>query len=220
MTITPISSSPLSIGTPSTVRVGRRLRARRCTRDRPGCRRSWTVRRSRAARADVRAARGDGVPLEEGPELREHVVRGRDAQHLAVEAEDQRLARPRRAATAFSASVSNTGWRSKVDRPITLSSSLVAVCCSSATPQLAVARLQLREQPHVLDRDHGLVGEGLEQLDLPLGEGTNLRAPNHDHAKGHALSQQRRGQRRAVTELPRSVCPPDSDSDSAARSCT
>ena len=35
--------------------------------------------------------------------------------------------------TAFSASVSKTGWRSKVDRPITLSSSLVAVCCSSAT---------------------------------------------------------------------------------------
>ncbi len=35
--------------------------------------------------------------------------------------------------TEFSASVSNTGWRSNVDRPITLSSSLVAVCCSSAT---------------------------------------------------------------------------------------
>ncbi len=35
--------------------------------------------------------------------------------------------------TAFSASVSNTGWRSNVDRPITLRSSLVAVCCSSAT---------------------------------------------------------------------------------------
>jgi len=33
--------------------------------------------------------------------------------------------------SAFSASVSNTGCRSKVDRPITLSSSLVAVCCSS-----------------------------------------------------------------------------------------
>src|SRR5215471_14738779 len=35
--------------------------------------------------------------------------------------------------TAFSASVSNTGCRSKDDCPITLSSSLVAVCCSSAT---------------------------------------------------------------------------------------
>src|SRR5499427_1124108 len=34
---------------------------------------------------------------------------------------------------AFSASVSKTGWRSKVERPITLSSSLVAVCCSRAT---------------------------------------------------------------------------------------
>jgi len=35
--------------------------------------------------------------------------------------------------TAFSASVSKTGWRSNVDRPITLSSSLIAVCCSRAS---------------------------------------------------------------------------------------
>ena len=33
-------------------------------------------------------------------------------------------------------------------------------------PQLAVARLQLREEADVLDGDHGLVGEGLEQRDL------------------------------------------------------
>src|SRR6516164_1570250 len=34
---------------------------------------------------------------------------------------------------AFSASVSKTGWRSNVDRPITLRSSLVAACCSRAS---------------------------------------------------------------------------------------
>ena len=34
---------------------------------------------------------------------------------------------------AFSISVSSTGWRSNVDRLITLSTSLVAVCCSSAS---------------------------------------------------------------------------------------
>ena len=28
------------------------------------------------------------------------------------------------------------------------------------------SRLHLLEQPHVLDRDHGLVGEGLQQLDV------------------------------------------------------
>ena len=43
--------------------------------------------------------------------------------------------------------------------------SLVAVCCSSASRQLAVARLQLGEQPHVLDGDDRLVGEGLEKRD-------------------------------------------------------
>ena len=36
--------------------------------------------------------------------------------------------------------------------------------------QLARARLHLVEQPHVLDRDHRLVGEGGHQLDLLVGE--------------------------------------------------
>ena len=36
--------------------------------------------------------------------------------------------------------------------------------------QLPVPRLELREQPHVLDRDHRLVGEGLEERDLLVGE--------------------------------------------------
>ena len=36
--------------------------------------------------------------------------------------------------------------------------------------QLARARLHLLEQPRVLDGDHGLVGEGLQQLDLLVGE--------------------------------------------------
>ena len=48
--------------------------------------------------------------------------------------------------------------------------SLVAVCVSSAVGQLAVARLQLGEQAHVLDGDHGLVGEGLQQRDLRRSE--------------------------------------------------
>ena len=41
--------------------------------------------------------------------------------------------------------------------------------------QLARARLHLLEQPRVLDGDHGLVGEGLEQLDLLVGEWLGLR---------------------------------------------
>ena len=40
--------------------------------------------------------------------------------------------------------------------------------------EVARARLHLVEQPHVLDRDHGLVGEGLDQRDLSLGEPARL----------------------------------------------
>ena len=36
--------------------------------------------------------------------------------------------------------------------------------------------LEFLEQPHVLDGDHGLVGEGFEQLDLRRGEGAHLDA--------------------------------------------
>ena len=47
--------------------------------------------------------------------------------------------------------------------------SLVAVCCSKRF-------LEFLEQPHVLDGDHGLIGEGFEQLDLRRGEGAHLGA--------------------------------------------
>ncbi len=36
--------------------------------------------------------------------------------------------------------------------------------------------LEFLEQPDVLDGDHGLVGEGFEQLDLRRGEGAHLGA--------------------------------------------
>ena len=42
-------------------------------------------------------------------------------------------------------------------------------------PQLAVARLQFLEQADVFDGDDGLIGEGLEQLDLLVAEGADLR---------------------------------------------
>src|SRR5262245_44236830 len=43
--------------------------------------------------------------------------------------------------------------------------------------QLLVPRFELREQPHVLDGDHGLVGERLEKLDLLIGKWTEGGAP-------------------------------------------
>jgi hypothetical protein len=40
--------------------------------------------------------------------------------------------------------------------------------------QVPVSRLELREQPHVLDRDGRLVGEGRDQLDVLVREGPDL----------------------------------------------
>ena len=45
------------------------------------------------------------------------------------------------------------------------------------------------EQPHVLDRDDGLVGEGGDQFDLLVGEWLNASPPNHDDADDVALPE-------------------------------
>ena len=54
--------------------------------------------------------------------------------------------------------------------------------------QFRVALLEFLEQPHVLDGDHRLIGEGFEQRDLLVGERTDLRAanknrPNRQHPR-------------------------------------
>ena len=49
--------------------------------------------------------------------------------------------------------------------------------------QFCVALLDLLEQPHVLDGDYCLVGEGLEERNLLLGERPNLGAPNPDSTR-------------------------------------
>src|SRR5262245_60834932 len=48
--------------------------------------------------------------------------------------------------------------------------------------------LQFSEQPHVLDGDNGLVGEGLEQCDLVVGEWPGLRAAHGDDSDGLTLA--------------------------------
>src|SRR5215472_16132020 len=61
-------------------------------------------------------------------------------------------------------------------------------------PQLTVARLQLREQAHVLDGDHGLVGERLQQLDLLLRKWFDDSSCDRDRPDGAALTKHRHGQ--------------------------
>ena len=49
--------------------------------------------------------------------------------------------------------------------------------------------LQLGEQAHVLDGDHRLVGEGLEQGDLLVGEWVYLGTAELDHADRRIFTQ-------------------------------
>ena len=45
------------------------------------------------------------------------------------------------------------------------------------------------KQAHVLDRDHRLVGEVCDQLDLFVGEGLHLLPPKDDDADWRSFSQ-------------------------------
>ena len=92
---------------------------------------------------------------------------------------------------AFSSMAWNTGSSSPGELEMTCSTSEVAVCCSSASVKLARARLHLVEQPHVLDRDHRLVGEGGDQFDLLVGERPYRRALQDDDADRPSFAQQR-----------------------------
>src|SRR6516225_7731667 len=49
--------------------------------------------------------------------------------------------------------------------------------------QFLGARFYLIEQPHVLDRDRGLVGKGFDQLDLLVGKRLDLEAIDQDHSE-------------------------------------
>ena len=80
--------------------------------------------------------------------------------------------------------LSRTGCRLNAERLMTLSTSAVAVCCASDFAQFV-------EQARVLDRDHGLPGKVLDQLDLLLGKRSDLLAVDGDRANQPALFEQR-----------------------------
>jgi hypothetical protein len=76
---------------------------------------------------------------------------------------------------ALSTMVSSTGWMSVGEREMMPRISPVAVCCASASVS-SRSGLQLREEPHVLDGDHRLVGEGLSSATcLALKGRTSVR---------------------------------------------
>jgi hypothetical protein len=68
--------------------------------------------------------------------------------------------------------------------------------------QLAIAGLQLIEQPHVLDGDHGLMGERLEQSDLPVGEEPDVGVAERDHADRDTFSNKGYAEERSEAQAP------------------
>ena len=65
--------------------------------------------------------------------------------------------------------------------------------------QFCVALLEFFEQPHVLDGDHRLVGEGFEKRDLLIEKGRTSVRRIVNHPNRNAFAEQRRGQNRSDT---------------------
>ena len=61
---------------------------------------------------------------------------------------------------------------------MTRRTSAVAVCCSSASAEIASALAQFIEQARILDGDDGLGGEVLHQRDLLVRERAHILARN------------------------------------------
>ncbi len=64
---------------------------------------------------------------------------------------------------------------------------------SALLGDLPIAGLELLEQPDVFDSDHCLVGERLEELDLFVGEGPDLRSADSNHTERDAFAHERYG---------------------------
>jgi len=73
---------------------------------------------------------------------------------------------------------------------------------TAGRPQLAIRRLQLGEQPDVLDGDDRLVGEGLEERGLSGGEELRLRTAEADRADPDAGPHQRNREDRGEAQAP------------------
>ncbi len=65
---------------------------------------------------------------------------------------------------------------------------------SDGSDQLVGALLQFLQQPHILDRDDSLVGEGFKQLDLRRGEGAHLDPTRSKRSNKFSLQTKGRGQ--------------------------
>src|SRR5215470_5040213 len=65
--------------------------------------------------------------------------------------------------------------------------------------------LEFLEEADILDRDHGLIGKGLEQRDLPLGKRFDLCTGYGDGSDSGALAQHRHADPRAMADDARTL---------------
>ena len=66
--------------------------------------------------------------------------------------------------------------------------------------QLLCPCLHLVEQPDIFDRDHGLIGEGLQQRDLLFGERIHFGAAKRDRSNTLTFAQQRHAQNGSIAQ--------------------
>ena len=183
--IAPINSFSLSMGT----------RERSCAADFDGATRmrfAFEIGRLRATSAmwtrlvSFSATEAGAGPAESGPALHALGIRG-GAPMRRHDAKRRRFGSNRlpnlasQIRTAFASMAWNTGSRSPGDELMTLSTSDVAVCCSSDCAQLV-------EQPRVLDGDDGLGGEILHKSSICLSvNGTDFSAIDENCADQYVI---------------------------------
>src|SRR5262249_29014319 len=145
-----------------------------------------------STRRGAPAAGGHRILLHEGSRLGGGIVGGDESQHLAVEAEDERAFGLAQSHRVFGQRLED---RLEVERgPADHLEQLAGRrLLLERDSQFAVARLQLLEETDVFDSDHGLVGEGLEEADLLVGERAHLESPDEDRSDGRLLAQQGHG---------------------------
>ena len=108
---------------------------------------------------------------------------GRDrTEKVALAKPTGRQTWPRRCRVAFSSSDWKIGFSSPGELEMILQHLGRRSLLLQRLAEIVSALAQLVEQPRVLDGDHGLGGEVLDQLDLLVGERADLLAEDRDRA--------------------------------------
>src|SRR5262245_19227432 len=145
--------------------------------------------------------------FDEPPKFRRNIVGGDDSQKLTIEAMDERAFSGAQSDRIFSESLKN--WlQLKRGSPNHLQQLARRRLLFQRVGKLPGARLHLLEQPSVLNRDHGLVGEGAQELDLSLREVPFFKPAQRDRTNGSTVFEHRYSHRAAEMCDPGSLAQP------------